>query len=101
MFEEIPQRNLEMGVSFYISRQGKRYMPNDAVYVRVCPCLRLCVYVWMRAKVNLAESNQVIHKKNPLKSHSYLNNCFSFSFLFLFLWFEKLINPLSAVSYRI
>ena len=32
-----------MGVSFNISRQGKRYMPNDAVYVRVCPCMRVCV----------------------------------------------------------
>ena len=50
-----------MDVSFNISRQGKRYMPNDAVYVRVCPCVRVCVYVWMRAKVNLAASNQVIH----------------------------------------
>ena len=50
-----------MGVSFNISRQGNRYMPNDAVYVRVCPCVHVCVYVWMRAKVNLAASNQVIH----------------------------------------
>ena len=50
-----------MDVSFNISRQGKRYMPNDAVYVRVCPCVRVCVYLWMRAKVNLAASNQVIH----------------------------------------
>ena len=31
-----------MGVSFNISWQGKRYMPNDAVYVRVCPCMRVC-----------------------------------------------------------
>ena len=50
-----------MGVSFNIFRKGKRYMPNDAVYVRVCPCVCVCVYVWMRAKVNLAASNQVIH----------------------------------------
>ena len=50
-----------MGVSFNISRQGKRYMPNDAVYVRVYPCVRACVYVWMRAQVNLEVSNQVIH----------------------------------------
>ena len=49
-----------MGVSFNISRQGKRYMPNDAVYVCGCPCVRVCVYAWMRAKVNLAASNQVI-----------------------------------------
>ena len=38
-----------MGVSFNITRQGKRYMPNDAVYVLVCPCVRVCVYVWMDA----------------------------------------------------
>ena len=28
-----------MGVSFNISRPGKRYMPNDAVYVRACVCV--------------------------------------------------------------
>ena len=32
-----------MGVTLNIFRQGKRYMPNDAVYVRVCPCVRVCV----------------------------------------------------------
>ena len=50
-----------MGVHFNISRQWKRYMPNNAVYVRVCPWVRVCVYVWMGAKVNLAATNQVIH----------------------------------------
>ena len=50
-----------MGVSFNISGQGKRFMPNDSVYVLVCPCVRVLVYVWMRSKVNLAANNQVIH----------------------------------------
>ena len=50
-----------MGGSFNISGQGKRFMPNDSVYVLVCPCVRVFVYVWMRAKVNLAANNQVIH----------------------------------------
>ena len=37
-----------MGVSFNISGQGKRFMPNDSVYVRVCACVRVFGYVWER-----------------------------------------------------
>ena len=42
-------------------------MPNDAVYVRVCPCVRVCVYVWMRAKVNFKQSSHSLTKSTQVR----------------------------------
>ena len=74
-----------MGVSFNISWQGKRYMPNNAVYVRVCPCVRVCVYVWMRAKVNFG-SKQSSHSLTKSTQVTLILEQMFFLFIYIFIF---------------